>query len=317
MTVDTAHAVVTSTAMTRESLYVAMTRGRESNRVYAATDQPALEEHQQPADTTTATAVLRSVLAHRGAELSAHEMIREEQATWTGIAQLAAEYDTIAQAAQQDRWVGMLRRSGLATALVEEIAADDAFGPLAAELRRAEANHHNVEQLVRTAVAERPLDDAEDVAAVLRYRVQRLADRSPDPRRRYEPMLIAGIIPVADGIDDEAMQRALTERAELIEQRAAALVDAAVAEQALWLRDLGSMPSGLASGRWRAQAIVVAAYRDRWGVTSDAAIGIEPDGTNQRIDRARAEAALLRARAIALPNAPGRRGPERAAGRTL
>lgn len=317
MTVDTAHAVVTSTAMTRESLYVAMTRGRESNRVYVATDQPALEEHQQPADLTTATAVLRSVLAHRGAELSAHEMIREEQEAWTGIAQLAAEYDTIAQAAQQDRWVGMLRRSGLAAALVEEIAADDAFGPLAAELRRAEANHHNVEQLVRTAVAERPLDDAEDVAAVLRYRVQRLADRSPDPRRRYEPRLIAGIIPVADGIDDEAMQRALTERAELIEQRAAALVDAAVAEQAPWLRDLGSMPSGLASDRWRAQAIVVAAYRDRWGVTSDVAIGTEPDGTNQRIDRARAEVALLRARAIALPNAPGRRGPERAAGRTL
>ena len=37
-TVDTAHALVSSSAMTRESLYVAMTPGRHSNTAYIATD---------------------------------------------------------------------------------------------------------------------------------------------------------------------------------------------------------------------------------------------------------------------------------------
>ncbi|MGE3194523.1 MAG: MobF family relaxase [Microbacteriaceae bacterium] len=317
MTVDTAHAVVASTSMTRESLYVAMTRGRESNRVYVATDQSALEEHQQQSAGVSATSILRGILVHRGAELSAHEMIREEQETWTNIAQLAAEYDTIAQAAQRDRWVGMLRRVGLNDATVEEIASDDAFGPLAAELRRAEANHHDVELLLRTAIAERSLDDAEDVAAVLRYRVQRLADRPADPRRRYEPKLIVGIIPVADGIDDTELQRALVERAELIAQRAAALVDTAMADDAPWLRELGRIPSGLAVDRWRAQALIVAAYRDRWRIAGDVTLGGEPDSTNQRIDRARAEAAAHRARAIAQPEGRTRRGADRTVGRTL
>ncbi|MGK4029889.1 ATP-binding domain-containing protein, partial [Bacteroides uniformis] len=49
-TVDTAHAVVHSPEVTRESLYVAMTRGRESNRVYVATDEHHLEEHQHRED---------------------------------------------------------------------------------------------------------------------------------------------------------------------------------------------------------------------------------------------------------------------------
>jgi len=317
MTVDTAHAVVTSTSMARESLYVAMTRGRESNRVYVATDQPALEEHQQPSADASATSILRGILTHRGAELSAHEMIREEQEIWTNIAQLAAEYDTIAQTAQRDRWVGMLRRAGLSEASVDEIASDDAFGPLAAELRRAEANHHDVELLLRTALIERSLDDADELAAVLRHRVQRLADRSADPRRRYEPKLIAGLIPVADGIDDKDLQRALTERADLIEQRAVALIDTAISDDAPWLRELGRMPSGLTAERWRTQVRIVAAYRDRWRITGEAMLGGEPDTTNQRIDRARAEAAVQRARALSRPVGRGQRGVERTVDRVL
>jgi hypothetical protein len=39
VTVDSAHTVVTPTT-TRENLYVAMTRGREANLAYVATDRP-------------------------------------------------------------------------------------------------------------------------------------------------------------------------------------------------------------------------------------------------------------------------------------
>ena len=107
ITVDTAHAVITASS-TRESLYVAMTRGRHSNIAYVATDRPD-EAHStpHPADDPAATArsVLAGVLAHVGAEHSAHSTLRIEQETWSSIGQLAAEYDTIAAAAQHDRWV--------------------------------------------------------------------------------------------------------------------------------------------------------------------------------------------------------------------
>ena len=60
-----------------------------------------------PGDNTEATgrSVLFGVLQHIGAELSAHETITAEQDAWASIAQLAAEYETIAAAAQHDRWV--------------------------------------------------------------------------------------------------------------------------------------------------------------------------------------------------------------------
>ena len=54
--------------------------------------------------TATARSILYGVLQHVGAELSAHETIAAEQDAWGSIAQLAAEYETIAAAAQHDRW---------------------------------------------------------------------------------------------------------------------------------------------------------------------------------------------------------------------
>lgn len=61
-TVDTSHAIVT-TAMTRETLYVAMTRGRYANHAYTITDTPGREAHQQH-QPATARQILTDVL-HR------------------------------------------------------------------------------------------------------------------------------------------------------------------------------------------------------------------------------------------------------------
>ena len=107
-TVDTAHLLVHSSSMTREAFYVAMTRGRQTNTAYVATDEAHLEAHQHTTDFQaghlTARSILHGVLQHEGAERSAHETITTEQDAWTSIGQLAAEYETIAQAAQHDRF---------------------------------------------------------------------------------------------------------------------------------------------------------------------------------------------------------------------
>lgn len=46
---------------------------------------------------------LSGVLQHSGVGLSADQTIEAEQETWWGIAQIAAEYETLAAAAQYDR----------------------------------------------------------------------------------------------------------------------------------------------------------------------------------------------------------------------
>lgn len=104
ITVDASVLVDAST--TRENFYVAMTRGSHTNVAYVAADKPdPAHETPHPADNAEATArsVLLGVLQHVGAELSAHETITAEQEAWGSIAQLAAEYETIAAAAQHDR----------------------------------------------------------------------------------------------------------------------------------------------------------------------------------------------------------------------
>src|SRR5690606_3143837 len=107
----------------------------------------------------TAQSVLSGVLQHVGAELSAHETLAAEQELWGTIAQLAAEYETIAAAAQRDRWASLIRSSGLSAEQAESVVDSDAFGPLTAELRRAEANNHDVERLLPRLVRARDFGD--------------------------------------------------------------------------------------------------------------------------------------------------------------
>jgi hypothetical protein len=304
VTVDTTHAVITPET-TRENLYVALTRGRESNIAYVVTDRPD-ELHGQPHDgeqTSTAVAVLTDVLQHIGAEPSAHEAIATEQGTWTSIAQLAAEYETIAAAAQRDRWVSLIHRAPLTREQTEAVLASDAFGALTAELRRAEANNYNLDQLFPRLVASRGFEDADDIAAVLHYRVAKATARpSGAGRARRAARLIAGLIPEATGVTDPAMQQALNERAHLMEQRANALTNLAVTDALPWITALGTPPRDRARRTaWMRQARVIAAYRDRYGIASDDPIGPPTTSVTQQLDHARAQAAVDRARRQTAP----------------
>ena len=99
-TVDTAHVVVRAQT-SREVLYVGMTRGRDANTAYVCTDDA---DDEYGADQQwTPRAVLATVLARTSSEMSAHQTIRAEQERAGSIAQLAAEYDTIAQQAHRQR----------------------------------------------------------------------------------------------------------------------------------------------------------------------------------------------------------------------
>jgi len=297
-TVDTAHAVVHSSSMTRETFYVSMTRGRKANTCYVATDQALLEEHQHfPDDEVTVRSILTGVLAHEGAQKSAHETITAEHNAWAGIGQLAAEYDTIATVAQHDRWVDLIGRSGLNATQALQVVEAESFGPLTAEFRWVEAHFHNLDTLLPRLIGARGLGDADDIGAVLRHRLQRAtSSRSGTSGGPRSARLIAGLVPEATGEMTTEMRAALAERKRLIEQRALTIAETATQSREPWTMSLGEPPSIPRQHRvWLQQVRIVAAYRDRYSITESAPLGHEAGDTNQRLDAARARSAVRNA----------------------
>jgi conjugative relaxase-like TrwC/TraI family protein len=290
ITVDTAHVVVTSST-TRENLYVSMTRGRDSNIAYVALDQPD-DSHSTPeADDVTARTVLYGVLQHSGADLSATQTIEAEYELHGGIDHLAAELETIAAEAQHERFADLLSRSGLTAEQHAAVVESMAFGPLAAALRRAEAYHQDLDRLVPRVVGRHGLDDADDIAAVLRYRVDKLAT-TPPRGCHLRPRLIAGLIPEPLGEMGQEDRQAIDERRELIESRARALAENAVTNHAAWTRRIKSRLVDADDAAWLEAAITVAAYRDRYQITSDLPVGGGVKNEVQRAERQRALSAI-------------------------
>lgn len=292
LTVDTAHVLV-SAKTTREHLYVAMTRGRDTNTAYVALDQPD-ESHVRPnGDDHTAASVLAGVLSHSGSELSAHQTATAEHETWSSIAQLAAEYETLAAAAQRDRWNALVRGSGLTSSEVEAVISSDAFGPLTAVLRHAESAGHDPEKLFGQAVRRRGLSDAEDPAAVLHHRIRLTVSRSPG----LSEGLIAGLIPEATGPMRADFREALADRARRIEARARVLADEAARSGQTWVQQLGLPGQKPPQPSSFEDVVSIAAYRDRYQVTDNRPVGPRPTTAAQRADADRAWAAVRRLRA--------------------
>jgi conjugative relaxase-like TrwC/TraI family protein len=293
MTVDTTHVLVTPT-MTRENLYVALTRGRSSNVAYVATDRPD-GDHTPPVENATPHQVLYGVLAHVGAEPSARQTQHAEEARWESITQWAAEYEHIAQVGQRPRWErliataladGGLPYADVAQALDPGAPGADAFDALCAELRRAEAYGYDVARLLPEIAARRTLLDADSPCAVLHTRLERVTGRPTAP-----PTLVAGLIPQALGSLPEDVRAALDERTGLIEGQARELAKAAVRNHEPWVRvalGVGGTPFGADLDT----LATVAAYRERYGVAGPDPMGGRPTTLAQRADRERIELVL-------------------------
>ncbi|MEV0950471.1 MobF family relaxase [Promicromonospora sp. NPDC050249] len=324
LTVDTAYTVA-SPSMSRENLYVALTRGRVTNTVFVPVDQPDRNHNHEHAigadidpdlpDLDAARTVLAGILHRVGAEPSAHQTRHDEKHRWGSIAQLAAEYDAIATHAQRPRWTHLIAHAlagkGFTRRDIAQVVESDAFGPLCAELRRAEADGHDVYRLLPRIAATRSLYDADDIAAVLHDRLGRAATRTPTSRNR-----VAGLIPQAQGQFSQDVREALDRRAELIERRASTLVAQALRERHPWTRHLPRRRPGTSGREWRDAAIAVAAYRERHGVIADSLLGDPPSTLTQREDARRVRTYVENLASVSYaPDA--RTDPDRAPGAAL
>jgi conjugative relaxase-like TrwC/TraI family protein len=299
MTVDTAHVVVTGPTIGREPLYVAMTRGRHSNHVYVATDYHNDPDTQHgPGERQTAREVLTGILTRAGADMSAHGTIRAAQDTATGWAQLVAEYDTLAAAADHDHWTPFLD-SLLPSQAGRMLAESDAYAPLIVALRRAEALGIDMRDVLPRLVADRELATADDPAAVLHERLGRFMN-SVDARPRPD-RLIAGLHPIAIHVGDPDLKRALDERAELLANRAHILAAQACANRDDWTRRLGPVPSDpFRRAMYMRCLATVAAYRDQWSISAPDPLGPARNRTSARVaDRTLAQHAAITAHRVA------------------
>jgi conjugative relaxase-like TrwC/TraI family protein len=323
-TVDTAHAVVAGIGTTREVLYVMLTRAREANHVYVATDREVESLTGFTDEAPTGRGLLLAALATTGAAVSAHEVADAERETAASIRTLAAEYETLAGIAQAPRWAAALAGAGLSEAAVAEAEASPAYGALSNALRRADAHQLLVEAAL-PRLAAGITAGSRDPAAVLHARVDAWTAAAIRTGRAAPLDAVVGLLPavrmlassgpageIRSGAAGRApvevpadVAEALHDRRVLIEQRVDQLLDRAARADAPWLASLGPRPTGPISAlAWETARRAVAAYRDRYSVATSDTLGPVVDGDTQRDDaRSRCVQAIAAVRPDAIPPA--------------
>ena len=184
MTVDTSHTLV-EPSTTREQLYTAITRGRNSNRMYVVVDELLdVEVHEQPTPEQGVIQVLRGVVEHAGAEVSAAEAIETEYDQAHSLARLVPAYedayDRLLDPGRAERFEKVVQAA--VPELADRILEDDAWPALARRLALHEAAGVDVVELLRAAAARRDFEDAESVTQVMHYRISEPDVRDVDTR---------------------------------------------------------------------------------------------------------------------------------------
>ncbi|HZW45757.1 MAG TPA: MobF family relaxase [Dermatophilaceae bacterium] len=298
-TVDTAHAFVSATTL-REPLYVMATRGRESNRLYVDTryDAEVATSHEPPEELAPVD-VLRYVLANSGVDKSATLTISEEWANSQSIARLWAEYDTIARHANEERYKTLVASSGLTPSDADAVRGSEAWGPLMAAFRDAEARGLDLSRALPALVQGRSVSSADDIAALLHGRVSKWLESAAG---RVQPDRIVGLFPAACSVTDRDADRALQERRTLIEQNVRALVLEALQRRDPWTLRFGRPPAvPVRREEWLRRLDTIAAYREQRHVNASAVLGGEPRTREQMAQRQAGQHAISTAVAIAHP----------------
>jgi hypothetical protein len=301
-TVTVGLAVVTG-AEHRQWLYSAMTRGAESNRVFAFTisrnvpdpspgtcPAPELARHErleperaglpaQPRAETRAgpqprdaLAVLADVLVRDGSEASATETLRQALADADNLAVLNAVWQGETAGLKRARYREIVEAALPPNHDPAELDTRQARW-LWRTMRAAETAGLDVEAVTRDAIASRSLTGVHDLPSVIDARLrQATAGVAPVPVERWSEQ-----VPQCGG----ERQHYLTQLAAMMDERKVRLGEQAALEQASWaVIALGPVPGDpLARLEWQQRASHIAAYRELYGWDHDSEpCGPEPTG---------------------------------------
>ncbi|PVE14897.1 hypothetical protein DDA93_15380, partial [Arthrobacter sp. Bz4] len=280
ITVDTGHTVVTQGRLTRELLYVSMTRGRAENYAYVSENNPSEDEPLDSALPSSWRQILDEVLAAEGADRTAHEVRNAEQSKADSLERLSSEYDYLSQIAAADDLVAFLDTQS--PARVSEIRRSPSWGAAVAAWRQSIGVSSSDTQRVVIA-ALRTGTSARDVAAVIHSRIRQFLSGMP----------AAGIDPVAAPARTSRPDLAdmINQVQDRVQKRKTQVTLAAMMLDTEWKRALRETLGPNTFTEHGADVIrQIAIHRDRWGIgDSPLPLGPIPDSYDweQQAQRAR------------------------------
>lgn len=191
-TVDTAHLLVDD-QLTRENLYVALTRGRHANHAYVAThellpldEDQRMDRPKHDPDARAAREVLEQILAREGVALSATETIRQSQEQAASLATLVPEYLYALERATTAGYQQLINRI-FTPDLAHLLTADPAFSAIVRALHRGETAGWQPEQLLATAARRGPLAHGDSAAELLAWRIKDAIKEHRVPAHLVQP----------------------------------------------------------------------------------------------------------------------------------
>lgn len=193
-TVDTAHLLVDD-QLTRENLYVAMTRARIANYAYVTThellpldEDERLDRPRYDPDARAAREVLDTILNREGAMLSATETIRRTQQQAESLSTLIPRHQHAAEQATTAGYQQLVHT--LFDPDIAEVLTDDAaFSAVVRALHRGETQGWQPEQLLATAMRRGPLTRADSPAELLAWRCAKTLDEHQPPAPLAQPTI--------------------------------------------------------------------------------------------------------------------------------
>jgi AAA domain len=175
-TTDTAHLLVTE-SLSRQSLYVGMTRGRESNVAHIVTGPTS--HGNQPLEQATPESVFAAALERDSEELTATEQVRQAQEWTTGTGHVlnlwSASVKNTIRASIDEQFQARLSEADYQRYVLEPQGTT-----LRLALRRAHLEGENVPQIIADITAA-DLAGARSVTSVLYARLQATQRRPAGP----------------------------------------------------------------------------------------------------------------------------------------
>ena len=282
LTVDRTHLLVDPN-LTREALYVGVSRARKGTDLYVAVATDPGPGHR-PDVAGNAQEVLASIIERSGAEQSATDTVRAALAASVDLRGMASEYEHALGVAAGDRHHAAAER------VHAGLTEDPAWPAVAVRLRRAEAAGWDVGQILRQAAGMRGFSDAESDAQVMTWRLDLLLDTPRNARvdaaaATPVPTWLATEPPARPGAPWDAY---LPARYAEIRQRVDSLAGDATRTRPPWFAELPADP--VDSTRALRQVV---AYRAVYNVTTpEHPIGPEPGPGRRRQAWRAADAAL-------------------------
>ena len=255
-TVDTAHLLVTD-SLSRQALYVGMTRGRQANTAHVITGNTApagLEPYQQ----ATPESVLADVMSRYAEDLSAIEQIRQAQDWAGGTGRLLTLWSA---AVKQTLYPGIDQqfKARLTESEARRYDREHSRQFLQQQFRAAQLAGHDISALIDQITAA-PMDGAQSIASVLHGRLQRLAL----PQLAQHDLTWTQRTPASAPTVAHKLAAAL-------DARARGLGDQLTVSPEPWLaRQLGVLAPGASPAlreEYARRAAAAAAYREAAGIT--------------------------------------------------